>query len=136
MVVEDGRLKESEIAETPRMSTERVRNILHQHLGMEKRCARCVPRLLTVDQKLNRKTVSTENLALYKGNPSQFFRRFITVAETWVHHYILKSINNSQNNAVCEYFEGLDESDYKNGITAFEHRYEKCITFYRDYVAK
>ncbi|CAH2101194.1 unnamed protein product [Euphydryas editha] len=38
--------------------------------------------------------------------------------------------------AVNEYFEGLDESHYKNGITALEHRYEKCINFNGDYVEK
>ncbi|XP_014480070.1 PREDICTED: odorant receptor 45b-like [Dinoponera quadriceps] len=30
--------------------------------------------------------------------------------------------------AVNEYFEGLDISDYKNDITALEHRYEKCMS--------
>ncbi|CAH2083387.1 unnamed protein product [Euphydryas editha] len=38
--------------------------------------------------------------------------------------------------AVNEYFEGLDESHYKNGITALEHRYEKCINFNGEYVEK
>ena len=271
MVVEDRRLKVREIAETTRMSTERVRNILHEHLGMEKLCARWVPRLLTVDQKLTRKTVSIENLALYKRNPSEFLRRFITVDETWIHHYTPESKQQSKQwigpgeptpkkaktilsankvmatvfwdakgiifidylekgktingqyyaellqrlkdevknkrphlakkkimfhhdnalanssivamtkinelkfeffpqppyspdlapsdyhlfpnlqkclggkkfdsneeviDAVNEYFEGLDESDYKNGITALEHRYEKCISLDGDYVEK
>ena len=45
------RLKVREIAETCKMSYECVQNILHQHLYMEKLCARWVPRLLTVDQK-------------------------------------------------------------------------------------
>lgn len=30
-------------------------------------------------------------------------------------------------NAVYTYFEGLDQSLYKNGITALEHRYERYI---------
>lgn len=87
IVLEDRRLKVHEIAETCRMSAERVRNILHNHLNMEKLCARWVPRLLTLDQKLLRKTISTDNLALYRRNPNEFLRRFITVDETWVHHY-------------------------------------------------
>ena len=62
IVLEDRRMKMSEIAETTRMSTERVHNILHQHLCMEKLCVRWVPRLLTIDQKLRRKIDSTENL--------------------------------------------------------------------------
>lgn len=271
IVVEDRRLKVSEIAETTRMSTERVRNILHEHLNMEKLCARWVPRLLTVDQKFTRKTVSIENLTLYKRNPNEFLRRFITVDETWIHHYTPESKQQSKQwigpneptpkkaktilsankvmatvfwdakgiifidylekgktingqyyaellqrlkdevknkrphlakkkilfhhdnapahssivamakinelkfqllsqppyspdlapsdyylfpnlkkwlggkkfesneqviGAVNEYFEGLDESDYKNGITALEHRYEKCINLDGDYVEK
>lgn len=87
IVLKDRRLKVREIAETCKMSYERVQNILHQHLYMEKLCARWVPRLLTVDQKLIRKNISTANLALYKRNPSEFLRRFVTVDETWVHHY-------------------------------------------------
>lgn len=87
IVLKDRRLKVREIAETCMMSYERVQNILHQHLYMEKLCARWVPRLLTVDQKLIRKNISTANLALYKRNPSEFLRRFVTVDETWVHHY-------------------------------------------------
>lgn len=47
IVLNDRRLKVHEIAETCRMSDERVRNILHNHLNMEKLCARWVPRLLT-----------------------------------------------------------------------------------------
>ena len=39
-------------------------------------------------------------------------------------------------NAVNEYFEGLDKSNYKNGITALEHHYEKCISLDKDYVEK
>ncbi|CAF4956922.1 unnamed protein product [Pieris macdunnoughi] len=70
-----------------KMSYERVQHILHQHLHMEKLCARWVPRLLTVDQKLIRKYISTANLSLYKRNPSEFLRRFVTIDETWVHHY-------------------------------------------------
>jgi len=87
IVLEDRRLKVHQIAETCRMSAERVRNILHNHLDMEKLCARWVPRLLTLDQKLVRKTISTDNLGLYRSNPNKFLRRFITVDETWVHHY-------------------------------------------------
>ena len=72
IVLEDRRLKMSEIAETTGMSTERFHNDLHQHLCMEKLCVRWVPRLLTIDQKLHRVIVSTENLALYKRNLSEF----------------------------------------------------------------
>ena len=48
IVLGDRRLKMSQIAETTGMSTDRVHNILHQHLFMEKLCVRWVPRLLTL----------------------------------------------------------------------------------------
>ncbi|XP_033228230.1 uncharacterized protein LOC117180038 [Belonocnema kinseyi] len=40
MVIEDYRLTLNEIAEDTIISTEHVRNILHEHLGMEKHCCR------------------------------------------------------------------------------------------------
>jgi histone-lysine N-methyltransferase SETMAR len=87
IVLTDRRVKVREIAETVSISTERVRNILHEHLTMKKLCSRWVPRLLTPVQKQCRKDISTDCLALYKSNPTEFLRRFITVDETWVHHY-------------------------------------------------
>ena len=79
IVLKDRRLKMSAKAETTGISTERVHNILHQHLCMETLCVRWVPRLLTIDQKLCRKIdLTTENLALYKRNSCEF----LTVDET------------------------------------------------------
>jgi histone-lysine N-methyltransferase SETMAR len=49
--------------------------------------ARWVPRLLTVDNKRNRKVVSKALLSLMQRNPDEFFRRFVIVDETWIHHY-------------------------------------------------
>ncbi|XP_055916969.1 protein GVQW3-like [Eupeodes corollae] len=60
IVLEDRRLKVHEISKTCKMSNERVQNILHQHLRMQKLCARWVPRWLTADQKLIRKNISCD----------------------------------------------------------------------------
>ncbi|XP_026828418.1 histone-lysine N-methyltransferase SETMAR-like [Ooceraea biroi] len=78
MVMGDRRVKIREIASAMGISSERVHNILHQHLGMKKLFARWVPRLLTVDQKRN---------CLFQRNPRDFRRRFVIVDETWIHHY-------------------------------------------------
>lgn len=75
------------------MSTERVRNSLHEHLSMEKLCARVVA---AFDQKLTRKTVSIENLTLNKGTRNEFLHRFIPVNEIWIHHYTPKSQQSKQ----------------------------------------
>lgn len=87
IVMDDRRLKVLEIAEAAGISGERVFHILHEDLGMKKLCARWVPRLLTVDNKQNRVTASKECLQLLNHNKTEFFRRFITCDETWVHYY-------------------------------------------------
>lgn len=87
IVLADRRLKVRELAELVDISSERVHNILHQHLDMNKLCARWVPRLLTLDQKRRRMDDSTDCLQRFNRNKSEFLRRYITVDETWVHHY-------------------------------------------------
>lgn len=87
LVLNDRRLKVRVIADTIGISKERVGHILHEHLHMRKLSARWVPRLLTEDQKRIRVTTSEYCLSLFKRNRTEFLRRFITVDETWIHHY-------------------------------------------------
>lgn len=87
IVLADRRVKLREIAEMTGISMERVGNILHQELGMRKLSARWVPHLLTVDQKRKRVVTSQLCLNMYKRNPREFLRRFVTVDETWIHYY-------------------------------------------------
>ena len=87
IVLNDPKVKVREIAEIVSISTERVVNILHTHLYMRKLCARWVPRLLTIDQKRIRVTIWDQNLAHFNCNPKEFLRQFVTMAETWIHHY-------------------------------------------------
>lgn len=87
IVLADRRVKVREIADIVHISIERIQNILHEKLGMRKLSARWVPRLLTVEQKRNRMTTSEHCLAMFKRNPKEFLRRFVTVDETWIHHY-------------------------------------------------
>ena len=58
--------------------------ILHESVS-----ARWVPRLLTPDNKSNRDINSEQclTLTLFKRNPKEFLRRFVTVDETWIHWY-------------------------------------------------
>jgi len=69
------------------MSKDRVGHILYEILGMRKLSTRLVPRLLTPDNKRNRETTSEQCLTLFERNPKEFLRRFVTVAETWIHWY-------------------------------------------------
>ena len=54
---------------------------------MRKLSARWVPRLLIVDQKHTRRTLSRTNLNLFEEDPANFLKRFVTMDETWVHHF-------------------------------------------------
>ena len=87
LVLADRRLKVREIAEGVGISKDRVGHILHKILGMRKLLARWVPRLLTPDNKRIRETISEQCLTLFKRNPKEFLRRFVTVDETWIHWY-------------------------------------------------
>lgn len=87
MIMADRRIKLRELVEALNISYECVHNIIHHHLDMKKLSARWVPRLLTIDQMRKRVTTSEALLAMIRRDPKDFFRRFITVDETWVHHY-------------------------------------------------
>ena len=87
LVLSDRGLKVREIAETVGISKDRVGHILHEILDIRKLLARRVPRLLISDNKRNRKTISEQCLMLFKHNPKEFLRRFVTVDETWIHWY-------------------------------------------------
>jgi len=87
MILDDRRMKVREIAETIGISKERVGYILHEELDMKKLYARWVPRLLTADQKRTRMKVSEQCWERFNKNKTDFVHRFITMDETWIHHY-------------------------------------------------
>jgi histone-lysine N-methyltransferase SETMAR len=79
------------IAETIGISKERVGYIFHEELDMKKLCTRWVPRLLTEDQKHTRMKISEQCLGRFNKNKTDFVRQFITMDETWIHHYTPES---------------------------------------------
>ena len=50
-----------------------------------------MPRLLTIDQKRIRVTTLKQNLAYFNRDPKEFLHRFMTIDETWIHHYTTES---------------------------------------------
>ena len=96
MVLDDRRMKVREIAETIGISKERVGYIFHEELDTKKVCARWAPRLLTVDQKRTRMKISEQCLERFNKNKTDFVRRFITMDETWIHHYTPESKQQSK----------------------------------------
>ena len=86
-VLDDRRLKVRELADTVGISKSAVHRILSENLDMRKLCARWVPRLLTLEQKQCRDDVSIECLAKFHSKKPEFLSRFITMDDTWVHHF-------------------------------------------------
>ena len=58
LVIDDLKLKVREISQIVKISTERVQNILYNHLDMRKLYARWVPRVLTGKQNLEKDNAS------------------------------------------------------------------------------
>jgi hypothetical protein len=96
MVLDDRRIKLREIAETVGILKERVGYILHKKLDMKKLCARWVLRFLTADQKRTRMKISEQCLERFNKNETDIVRRFITMDETWMHHYTPESKQQSK----------------------------------------
>lgn len=91
MILKDRRLTIREIADSLGISYERTQNIIVNELEFSKVSARWVPRLLSVEQKRARLSISRECLEMFEADPPDFLDRFVTMDETWVHHYTPES---------------------------------------------
>ena len=83
----DRKLKLREIADTLKISEGSVFTILHESLGSRKLFSKWVPHFLTPDQKQQRVEDSERCLKLFKRGKKDFLRRYMTIDETWIHHY-------------------------------------------------
>jgi histone-lysine N-methyltransferase SETMAR len=63
---------------------------------MKKLCARWVLRLLTADQKRTCMKISEQCLEHFNKNKTDFVCQFITMDETWIHHYTPESKQQSK----------------------------------------
>ena len=64
---------------------------LHEHLSMRKLCSKCVQRLLTVNQKQQRVDDSERCLQRFQHNKKEFLHKYVTMDETWIHHFTPES---------------------------------------------
>ncbi|KAG5338762.1 SETMR methyltransferase, partial [Acromyrmex heyeri] len=87
IILTDRRVKVREFVEATGISHGTVISILHEQLDMKKLSTRWVSRLLIVDHKRDRVTISKQCLEMFQRNPDEFLRRFITVDETWIHYF-------------------------------------------------
>ena len=91
IIFDNRKVKLIEIAETLKISKERVGHIVDEYLNMRKLCSKWVPRELTTDQKQQRIDDSKQCLELFNRNKSEFLRRYVTMDETWLHHFTPES---------------------------------------------
>ncbi|XP_041369606.1 uncharacterized protein LOC121383583 [Gigantopelta aegis] len=66
---------------------ERIHAVIHNEFQMSKVSTRWVQKLLGPVLKRTRLNMSRENLAIFEADPNSFLRRFVTMDETWVHHF-------------------------------------------------
>ena len=84
-------MKLREIADNLKISEGSVFTILHDNLGMHKLLLKWVARLLTLDQKQQRVDDSERCLELFMRNKKDFLLWYVTMDETWIHHYMPES---------------------------------------------
>ena len=69
IILNDRKVKLIEIAESLKISKERVRHIVHEYLDIRKLCAKWVPRVFTIDQKQQRFDDSEQGYELLPHPP-------------------------------------------------------------------
>lgn len=91
IALKDCRLRLFEVAKAVKISKEHASNSLTNILGFHKVSTMWMPRLVTLNHMLHRRTVSSMNLEFYRKNPKEFLRQNITMNETWILHYTPES---------------------------------------------
>ncbi|GFX60187.1 histone-lysine N-methyltransferase SETMAR [Trichonephila clavipes] len=111
IIFDNRKVKLIEIAETLKISKERVGHIVNEYLDMRKLCSKWVPRELPIDQKQQRIDDSKQYLELFNRNKSEFLRRYVTMDEIWLHHFT------PEFNRQSAEWTALDEPTPKSGKT-------------------
>lgn len=87
MIRENPRITYDDIEAALNISRTRVEKILHEHLGVTKRCARWIPHNLTVDQKAARVEWCNKMLQKFNNGLSKHVYDIVTGDETWIYCY-------------------------------------------------
>jgi hypothetical protein len=96
VVLADRQINVHEIAEAVRMSDERIFHISHNEFDLKKLSATCVPPVLSPEQKRVQAQTPAECLKVFQNNPMDFKKRFVTMDETGIYHYIPETKNQSK----------------------------------------
>lgn len=87
MIQRDRRVNIRYVGDCLKLSYGTTHHVITDVLGYNKVCARWVPRMLTPEIKQVRLTTSRDNLDLYRADQAKFLRRYVTMDETWAHHF-------------------------------------------------
>ncbi|XP_073399608.1 histone-lysine N-methyltransferase SETMAR-like [Dendrobates tinctorius] len=87
VVLADRRVTIRHVAEVTGISYGSIQRILAKELHMKKVSARWVPKMLTDEQKKKRVDISIANLKKFQADKEHFLSRFLTMDETWIHHF-------------------------------------------------
>ncbi|GFS07593.1 histone-lysine n-methyltransferase setmar-like protein [Elysia marginata] len=89
IILDNRPIEQKDIAKELEISKERVQHIIKDILGYRNVSAKWVPRMLTDEMKIQRKTTCAESLKHYEEEGENFIQRIVTgdVIEPWVHHY-------------------------------------------------
>ena len=88
LVFADRKLKLREIAEELKISEGSVFTILHDHLSIDS----CVQGCRVCSQSIKKRVDDSECcVQLFQCNKKEFLCKYVTMDETWIHHFILKS---------------------------------------------
>ncbi|GFR71639.1 transposase [Elysia marginata] len=86
---EDPHISVRELSDTKGLSYGIVHSIITEHLRMKKVCARWIPHLLTVEQKIDRFRFATELLNMFEPHGPKRLPDIVTGDETWFPFFII-----------------------------------------------
>lgn len=87
VILADRRVTIRHVAEVTGISYGSIQRILTNELHMRKVSARWVPKMLNDEQKKKRIDMSRANLEKFQADKENFLSRFVTMDETWIHHF-------------------------------------------------
>lgn len=87
IIRQDRRRTVREIEDMLGISKSSVHRILPEKIGMQRVCARWVPRILKYEEKQKRISCSLEFLRRHGSGLQNFLDRIIIIDETWLHYY-------------------------------------------------
>ncbi|KOC61211.1 Histone-lysine N-methyltransferase SETMAR [Habropoda laboriosa] len=145
IVLQDRRLKVSEIARDVGISDERVHHILTKELGMKKLFIKKKIIFHQDNARPHTSGLTMAKIAEFKFNllPQPAYSPDLAPSDFHLFPKLKKFLRGCRFSsddeliaAVNVYFEDLQEKDFRDGITGLEHRWMNCIEVQGDYVEK